>query len=233
MPIFTRNEIYVPCAKDFNDPFDAQLKYTTAGTKDERIKFVAGMIQRCDPIKSIQFCETRARELVQNRSEQDFQNAVDGMVEEDAANHFGILSLTEKKDDLLMWAHYGDKHRGFCLEFRADESFFREVTKVTYVDTYPEINFLNRTNENIVRFHSTKGKQWEYEQEWRGFSIKHGKGLHKFQPDALTGIIFGLLMPNENQQKIREWVQLGKSKPLFYKAHKKPREFGLDIIPLG
>jgi DUF2971 family protein len=31
----------------------------------------------------------------------------------------GFLSLSERRDDLLMWAHYAEMHRGVCLEFDA------------------------------------------------------------------------------------------------------------------
>ena len=30
--------------------------------------------------------------------------------------HIGVLSLTEKPDNLPMWAHYADEHRGFVME---------------------------------------------------------------------------------------------------------------------
>lgn len=31
--------------------------------------------------------------------------------------HQGIACFSAKVDDLLMWSHYADGHRGFCLEF--------------------------------------------------------------------------------------------------------------------
>ena len=29
----------------------------------------------------------------------------------------GVCCFSEKKDDILMWSHYADGHKGFCLEF--------------------------------------------------------------------------------------------------------------------
>ena len=34
-----------------------------------------------------------------------------------ASAQAGVLSFSKLRDDILMWAHYGDKHRGLCLEF--------------------------------------------------------------------------------------------------------------------
>ena len=36
----------------------------------------------------------------------------------------GMLSLTEKPDNLLMWAHYAQNHEGFIIGFDTDHEFF-------------------------------------------------------------------------------------------------------------
>ena len=230
-PVFEKNTIFFPCAKDFNDPFDSQLKYSTDSTREEKFEFIVRTAQRVYPNLGRQQCEEATRKLFEMRSEADFQRAVDEMIEKDAASHFGILSFSEKRDDLLMWAHYADKHQGFCLEFKTDNEFFREVTKVEYVIEYPNVNFLRRQRGDEMRFHSTKGKHWEYEQEWRVFNVVQGRGAYPFPPESLTGVIFGLQMPEENERVIRDWVKIGKSTPRFYKAQKKIREFGLEVMP--
>ena len=35
----------------------------------------------------------------------------------DLIQNVGIFSLSGINNDLLMWAHYADSHRGFCIEF--------------------------------------------------------------------------------------------------------------------
>src|SRR5438270_10833196 len=32
-------------------------------------------------------------------------------------NEAAVLSLTERRDGVLMWSHYADHHRGICIEF--------------------------------------------------------------------------------------------------------------------
>lgn len=35
-------------------------------------------------------------------------------------NNFGIYSLSERPDSLLLWAHYASDHHGVCLEYEGD-----------------------------------------------------------------------------------------------------------------
>jgi len=96
----------------------------------------------------------------------------------------GILSLTETRDNLLMWAHYTHNHTGFVIEFNDGHSFFDQRTnddeirgklmKVRYSIKRPEVTLYdpNLSNEEqkdlwIRDIFWVKSKHWEYEQEWR------------------------------------------------------------------
>lgn len=96
----------------------------------------------------------------------------------------GILCLTEKRDNLLMWAHYSSNHTGFVIEFNENHSFFdrrtkeneirRHLKKVRYSLKRPEVTLFDTglsNEENIDRrikdIFWVKSKHWEYEQEWR------------------------------------------------------------------
>ncbi|EPJ44297.1 MAG: hypothetical protein OFPII_35920 [Osedax symbiont Rs1] len=37
---------------------------------------------------------------------------------------YGILSMTERIDNLLMWSHYADSHTGFVIGFDPSHDFF-------------------------------------------------------------------------------------------------------------
>jgi hypothetical protein len=85
--------------------------------------------------------------------------------------------------------------------------------------------------------HTTKGKDWEYEQEWRIIALptmpyhSASRRSYEFPPETLVGVIFGEQMDDEHETKIRDWVQTGKSRPRFCKARKKAGEFALVIEP--
>jgi hypothetical protein len=55
--------------------------------------------------------------------------------------NFGVICLSDKNDDLLMWAHYGDRHSGLCIGF--DFSQFAipiEIHPINYSDDRPELD---------------------------------------------------------------------------------------------
>lgn len=96
----------------------------------------------------------------------------------------GILSLTEKNDNLLMWSHYSSNHSGFVIEFDEDHHFFNQrsnekeirkhLKKVRYSSERPEVTLFNPSltnDENMDNWVNNifwvKSTHWVYEQEWR------------------------------------------------------------------
>lgn len=102
----------------------------------------------------------------------------------------GVLSLCSENDNLLMWAHYANSHKGFCLSFSkeglhnghnylVDSNFTQKVTysekHLTMHDIFP---FYTSTHPNdkvdreamqasIQKIFFHKSLDWEIEHEWR------------------------------------------------------------------
>lgn len=97
----------------------------------------------------------------------------------------GILCLTSKPDNLLMWAHYAESHTGMVIEFDTDNEFFAPIfyqegkpdlidedlmrdyghlIKVQYQSNRPNVvvSQVKGFDQLLV-----KGSDWEYEDEWR------------------------------------------------------------------
>lgn len=144
----------------------------------------------------------------------------------------GVVSLSIKNDDLLMWSHYAEGHRGFCLEFDTNYLPFRDAKKVRYSVNIPNINVSDwKKPENSDNFHSpvlTKCHQWEYEEEFR---IIHSKANFKYKFDAqsLVGIYFGSEIDGAHQEIISA-VSLKKNRGLkFYKARRLKNRFKIEF----
>lgn len=155
-----------------------------------------------------------------------------------ALDAFGILCVAERSDNLLMWAHYSNGHRGFVIEFDETHSYFdrrtkpdeirRHLKKVIYSKQRPEIMFYDsRISESenldiwISKFFWNKGDSWEYEQEWRMFDIlkdcqkKIPKGnedvyLFSLPLDCVKGVILGCKMSEENRRSFINLLQSDK-----------------------
>jgi DUF2971 family protein len=141
-------------------------------------------------------------------------------LQETFARRFGVLTLTEKPDNLLMWAHYAKSHEGFVLEVDTTHAFFdrpktddgrtHSVGKVEYSQTRPAVAL---TDYNAVEALFVKSAEWEYEQEWRmvlplSESIQTietpSPPIHLFAlpPAALSGVILGCRMSAARRDEI-------------------------------
>lgn len=112
----------------------------------------------------------------------------------------GITCFAERKDDLLMWSHYGGSYKGFCLEFDTSSPLFAKAQKVRYLRDPVTVSLGNiLLNREIHVFHDlfcTKSVSWRYEEEWRAMHVNVGTEF-VYPSDALTGIYFGPEMLEE------------------------------------
>ncbi|WP_368289308.1 DUF2971 domain-containing protein (plasmid) [Kluyvera intermedia] len=106
----------------------------------------------------------------------------------------GIVCLTHKNDNFLMWSHYANSHTGFCIGF--DDSFSHSIEDrgvegdVVYVDSYPRYNYYTDAPEDYLKAtYLHKGKPWAYENEYR--VITEGAGIKKFDKSLIKEITLG------------------------------------------
>ena len=124
---------------------------------------------------------------------------------------YGMLCLSGTWDNILMWAHYSNDHKGIILVFQFDENhyFYDKMMKVKYKKgiTYFEVDHPNCGKKMWESF-STKDPIWEYENEYRiihspsEIHLHDGKGIKSFPRELLKGIIFGFRI----DQAIREEI---------------------------
>ncbi len=228
--IFTHNELYFSSPKQFNDPFDSKVHLSYYGTKQEWRRYLRELYKRRRPNWNR---EQRLAEVEQIMKEKRYKR-----IPRDMANSYlvemGVFCMSEKNDNVLMWAHYCEGHTGFCVEFRATSTtpFFRRAQKVKYAENYPDVNiFRSSRDEQTETVLLTKATFWEYEQEWRIIDHQTGPGVYTFPGELLIGVILGCQMPEENRNKVRTWIRNRNPHPVLYQAEIKEREFGLDIVP--
>ncbi len=126
----------------------------------------------------------------------------------DTNRNLGILCLTDRNDNDLMWAHYADSHRGVCIEFdiSRDLDTFCFPKAVTYDDNVRRFNYIRSWNlrkgadATEAIFH--KSADWAYEQEYRVVRID-GAGIVPFDITALRNICFGIDTPTDEIAEIR------------------------------
>lgn len=150
----------------------------------------------------------------------------------------GMLCLTEKRDNLLMWAHYSSNHTGFVIEFNENHTFFDQRTKeneirghlkkVRYSLKRPEVTLFDQSlsnQKNIDKWMRNifwvKSKHWKYEQEWRmTYTLRDCQKMIPSQPhdiclfpipkSCIIGLILGCRISSEDKKVLLDLVRNDK-----------------------
>lgn len=143
-----------------------------------------------------------------------------------------VLSLAESNDDILMWSHYADMHRGICIEFDTSipGTIFSKAKKVQYVNKFNDFILKNQKEREIATHISsfTKSELWGYEKEWR--ILEQNEGCYSFPAECITGVILGCRISEDHKTWIRDWVD-GRATPTkIYLAKQCPDAFSLNIV---
>lgn len=125
---------------------------------------------------------------------------------------YAFLSVSSKATSNLMWSHYANSHKGFCIEFKSE---FMKADKVVYQEKIPKLNMIEifHSSLNLISGEEmgrhvwqslrTKLIEWEYESEYRiqvsssVGKIPAGKNFLKinYSPEFVESVIFGHRMP--------------------------------------
>ena len=234
--IFSNNEIFLPAPTSFNDPFDCKPFLITHSSGLKRTEFYESLVRR-------RFPNATKKEVQQEvRKNPRFSKLGQRQLLDELYNtflkRFGLYCLTEVPDDILMWSHYSDSHRGICLQFRADEvlTLFWEAFKVTYQEDYPVVNIMAMgTWEQFFNALATKSTHWAYEKERRVIKTEDegGPGVYKFSPELLTGVILGVHLSESDKKIINKWISSHETPVKVFQANLNKKSFKLDIPGLN
>lgn len=159
------------CPLEFNDPFECRYRITYDGTPKKIEGHFRRVARVTNPSASWadrkQFARTVAARFLQGPI---FAHELPQY--EQLMRKWGVLSLSERFDSILMWSHYAADHRGICIGFDADKDFYRLAAQVSYEEEMPICDFLKREQEGgaesvLKSALLTKSKDWSYEKEWR------------------------------------------------------------------
>ena len=156
----------------------------------------------------------------------------------------GVSCFSKNFDNMLMWSHYADSHKGVCIGFNllplylSIEGYTTEkmVIPVDYKNEFTPMNYYQHKIESIVRWLKTKSKVWSYEEEVRVI-MNHldFRGTDKFiaeiDPSSFASVYLGTRMPAENQAEISQLVRENYPHVTVYKIVPAIDSFELKAIP--
>lgn len=187
---------------NFNDLFDSKINLVRAGPP--KIKTLKNKLKKKERIELASLIKKGRYTQKGNRMIDRLSDNVNLMID-----NYYFYCLSSKNNSNLMWSHYANSHKGFCIEFKAR---YFDADKVVYENEIPQIRVSdliiqqfqpNSENLGITIWKAlrTKLKEWEYEDEYRfqasnsmiSRAIKSGKNYKIFNHPAqfIESIIFG------------------------------------------
>lgn len=144
---------------------------------------------------------------------------------------FLVSCFTTEKDNILMWSHYANNHKGFCIEYdlskakynylnlnKEERNIFDNLFPVIYSGTRKEIIDYNFNGDTFLSWYLLgllrKYHVWSYENEWRITLLKkeYPYQIIKFFP--IKAIYCGCKMDNKEIEKIKNIIA-GKNIDLY------------------
>ncbi len=229
--MISSNEAYFSLPIDFNDPFDCNIVPEIIYTSEEFEIFVNSLKEREDG----QVSQNEIKNLLENpveTLEHNWKGTINNI-----RNNLRIFCLSAINNNVMMYSHYAEGHKGICLEFLvSDDPFYGSLDYVRYTEKIPVFHPFNE-NQNIIQKELmeievlTKACTWFYEEEWR--IIKRGPNpfMYKFSPNILTSIIFGYQTSSDNKLLIERVINKRVPSIQLKEAFKKEKSFDLGIRP--
>lgn len=125
-----------------------------------------------------------------------------------------ICSFTTKHLNYLMWAHYANSHKGYCLEYKVTDFILDNgfVLPVTYRDSPVYVtNLIKKAVQGEKRCGASaaigsalvKSAAWQYEDEWRYIYFGE-KMVTKLNGLQLNRVILGCNASDELKHEVVE-----------------------------
>ena len=230
------NEIYFASASTFNDPFDLRPVFSLQAPPERHREDFLRLSRKFDShLTEEQHLAEADRVMADAMSGEniDMSAAIIQMRHNQLIQEqVGVFCVSTKRDDLLMWAHYADSHRGICLEFDGMSKLMAHAHKVHYSGDRVPVNPYDDSHGVMMdKSLLTKSEHWSYEEEWRLIRYEGGPGPVEFRPPNLTGIIFGALTSHSTIETVRRWVRQRSTPVNLYRVSVSNKKFELAIKP--
>jgi hypothetical protein len=217
--------------KLFNDPFDTKNKIKFVATTDELYDFVKSRDSRAD----VTYIEAN-KKIILDSAKRVFNNSFDELYRK-----LGVACFTTNNNNLLMWAHYAEQHKGGVIEFDdTTDCLANHIIPIKYSKDMPSMNIKDLNDEDeaskkaLTHTIYTKGDDWRYENELRVDIKSLTNSSYKDCPYDKTNIISVYVGCQMSADNIKEIVALVKKYPCakIYQSVLKEDAYNLSFTEI-
>lgn len=253
------NQLWFSSLNDFNDPFegshikDNNIDFELLSSFELKLKDDVGDHQYqeiLDELNLIDGAFTK-EEFFQKMAEHDLEKFINIV----HSSKVVCLSIEQEENNPitnnLMWSHYANGLRGYCLVFNGDEllkDIYSSTTEsirpiiVEYQDhpnviklndflqsegllNSEDINFVEKVTETVA----TKSSDWKYENEFRIMSLNKSD-FHYYTPNTLKEIIVGDKMLMSEKNLLLSVVKAASPNVVVKTARLKNNTYQVEIV---
>ena len=254
---FKNDTLYFSAISMFNDPYECAMTLSYIQIKElmyniilEKLKpfLIPGFSMSHDDFSSQDVFESKINQGLRIPKEnqwyfEDMWKLTDDTIRKKSAETgietsqigdeiYRVCSFSTVNDSLLMWAHYSDNHKGFCIGYNfkeVNDNLTELMLPVIYCDDLLEISkymFPNSNKSLIMNAITRKSRAWEYEREWRILILAANEEKFQIQRIPVPKSIFlGTRITEENKSRI---IEIASEKNMdIYQIHMRIDEFKL------
>lgn len=235
--LLTHQEIYFAKPSEFNDPFDGNIPVrwdmlTYEDCVQKNMDIIKVMHKDKDQKAIYEYAKKVTDEKTLWHPDKLAKERPEQLEKWDKI--IGLLSLSELADNILMWSHYANNHKGFVVGLDTDNLStaydFDYIEKIKYKIKYPLIRGFDDTTTQFYKKFFSKSELWGYEKEWRVSKNHIENRLYSLEKKAVVQVIIGCQASNKTKTEIEKTAEeiYGNSVKVF-QATKNEEDFKIDL----
>jgi hypothetical protein len=238
-----KSVIWLSYPENFNDPYDCALTYSSIDLlnhfypeePDDIDNFLKNYNLPDDERTVMRERMVKFSKISINRSTEELDLELIDLTRKTTI----ISCFCEKNDSIIMWSHYADNHKGFCVEYDFKSLPYSDwITLLLYPVIYQDelldvTEYMKRKDEHINNLFSarpaiTKSKEWEHEKEWRmAMPFSFSKCEMEWNVPLPSSIYAGARIEPENEEYLKQYCT--KTKIPLYFSKMNRRMFKIDF----
>lgn len=215
------NQVKFSTRKNFNDLFDSKVDLLKPTKKDLKQISLKLSTSKRKEFKSKYYNELWEQNITQ------FTNDINKLFD-----RYLFYCVTDKSKSNLMWSHYANSHKGFCIEWDADKIRAEKVHYKSDIASFELLDFVkmhcgliswDTVSNKIWLALRTKLDEWEYESEYRFQMSDQMEHLITLKDENFTLVkteqswIQSIIWGHRTSDKTREYIKKNLPQNMAYK----------------